>query len=136
MAATHSKQNSLRHLWVCAALFGAAELLSALALRGDWKAVVVFGIALAGMATLVVAASRLGVGLPAALLVLAPYALVSAAIVASMATISGDQSEAEGRTGVVGAMLVLLAMTVAPAYLLAMVISARRGTRPGRDTGP
>ncbi len=124
-----------RHVWLAAAIFLAAELAAALVLRGGWEAIV-FAIAVVGMATLVVAASRFVVGLPAALLVLASYALASAAIIAAMATISGDYSEAEGRAGVAAAVLVLLTMTVAPAYLVAMVISARRGQRPGSHTRP
>ena len=118
----------VRLIAAAASLLVVAELLSALALRGGWKAVV-FSIALAGMATLVVAASRFAVALPAALLVLASYALISAAIVAATATVSGDYSEAEGRAGVAAAVLVLLTMTVAPAYLVAMVIAAWRHSR-------
>lgn len=117
-----------RLLAAAAALIVAVELVAALALRGGWKAVV-FGIAVAGMAALVVAASRYGVGLAVALPVLACYALVSAAIVAAAATISGDQPEAEGRVGVAGAVLVLMAMAVAPAYLVAIILEARRRRR-------
>lgn len=110
------------------ALLLAAEFIAAVALHGGWKAVA-FAIAVAGMATLVVAASRFGMGVPAALVVLALYALASAAIVAATASISGDYSEAEGRAGVAGAVLVLLAMTVAPAYLVAMILAAWRRRR-------